>query len=1020
MSKNFARLGAIIGLLAALLVGAMPAAQAAEAHTQTITASAVQTVSVGAKIDGAGGGNAGTNVAAVCQTSNAGEAKTLPVNRWQEATNTLHSRMEGGVNVGSFMGTIHRDWMIGTGMSFGNFVWGQGANLAEFSINYCMLSKLGGIADGIAADIGSLMLTGPGTTLLLALLIGSTVMVIYRGAKNGHIEWGKIVQKGVIVAVLGILTFGAMASTGGRGEGVAYKPGIGSPGWVVMTMNNTVSSLASAPAAAFSMVNNDPGKAEGPLSCRSYVRGLNEDYQRVYGRGTASLSSSIPLVISGLWERSGLETWKTAQFGKNADEIGGQAWCRLLEWNNGTQLSKDGDTGVSGSATVRRALFRTTVMDRNTANGGFSFADSTDFKTYAFSPMDTEKKDRSLIAWSACKLKSGQDPALAGSWDVSPYFKPPAVDKEKIKPEHCKSWWTGDGGLGDFNWSSKASDVVKDAPDQNLADYVMTLHGNKNGAGTIAMIAYVLASLGMIIVFGGISLAVLVAKIAQTLMIITLLFTAIAALVSGRPWDKLGSYFKNLAGITIFIFGIQFIFAMVSMITDLLQKAGMNMLGDGIFSTLWTGFSPLIAVFVLHMMFTKVMKVPSPFSISAGMAWGAAAATGGAVALGGVSKMLNNRQSKLQSKAAGAAKGIGRTIGNKSLQAVSGGKLGNGRRQGAEPQAETVAKGGQSMTAADREAEMKATSSSNGPGEDAVQGAEPQTEDGKTATVDGEVEAKVTAEDLAAMGVANSQISKGKMTRAERGALREAQDRELSEARKAQNELANAERQEKMAAKAEARAEFKALSKGERVKAVGSKALDGIANAWNASSEEKEARKQKTFKIAKGVAIGGGIVAATALGPWAVPAIAGGWAAKNRQSIASVVTPRRRAERRDALVDWHRDTKREQAEAAAAAYQQQRDAEAKENKGESKQDKPLEAQRRTAAESGSPATEPSSAARVTPPTMRVPVTPVAPQQRPAPSYPAQRQRNPVAPPPGRAPQQSRTAPNQPERDIAGR
>lgn len=1004
MSKNLARLGAIFGLLAVLLMGSMPAATAAEAHAPaSVSSIAANAINVAAKPEG--GGGSGNNIAGVCQVSHAGEAKSLPVNRWQDATNTLHSRMEGGVNVGAFMGTIQREWMIGTGMAFGNFVWGQGANLAEFSINYCMLSKLGGVADGIAAQIGNLLLTGPGTTLLIFLLVGSAVTVVWRGARNGNIEWGKIAQKAMIIALLGILTFGATASTGGQGEGAAYKPGIGSPGWVVMTLNNTVSSLASAPAAAFSMANNDPGKAEGPLSCKSYVRGLNEDYMRVYGSGTSSLSSAVPMVISGMWERSGLETWKTAQFGRSADEIGGQAWCRLLEWNNGTQLSDKSDTGIQGTSTVRRALFRTTVMDRNSANGGFEFANSTDFKTYAFNPQDTEKKDRSLVAWSACQLKPGANPADAGSWTISPYFKEPAVEKQEIKEEHCQSWWTGKGELGDFNWSSKASDVAKDAPNEDLADYIMTLHGNNNGAGTIAMIAYILASLGMIIVFGGISLAVLIAKIAQTLMIITMVFTAIAALVAARPMEKLGSYFKNLVGITVFIFAIQFIFAMVSMITDLLQRAGMGMLGDGIFSTLWTGFSPLIAVFVLHMMFTKVMKVPSPFSISAGMAWGAAAATGGAVALGGVSKMVNSGQRRMQSKAAGAAKEIGRGLGNKGLSAVSGGKLGNGRRQGAAPQAEKLLEGQKEKSLLEREAEEKAAAA-KGPGEEAVQGAEAQGEDGMVgASVDGEVDAKLSAADLAAMGVANSQIGKGKMTREERRELREGQGSELAAARRAADDLAAAEAAEKQAER-EARDPFK-----DRLRAAPRKALDGIANAWNASSEEKAERKEKVFKVAKGVAVGGGVVAATVVAPWAAPAMVGGWAVKNRKEIGSVVTPRGRRDRNDALVEWHRETQREQAEVAAAEYAKQVAAEKETGAGkeESTPAVPLSGQARGPADStpsGASAAPPQShSPAVTPtPTQRMPITPESPGR----------------PPSGNGPGQSRVAPGRPDRDIVGR
>jgi hypothetical protein len=75
-------------------------------------------------------------------------------------------------------------------------------------------------------------------------------------------------------------------------------------------------------------------------------------------------------------------------------------------------------------------------------------------------------------------------------------------------------------------------------------------------------------------------------------------------------------------------------------------------------ATIWSGLAPLMAVGIMHMMFTKVMKVPSPFSVSGGLSWGSmmGGAMGGA-AFTGVSSLLDRSSSRLKNRATGAAKG---------------------------------------------------------------------------------------------------------------------------------------------------------------------------------------------------------------------------------------------------------------------------------------------------------------------------------------------------------------------------
>jgi len=184
----------------------------------------------------------------------------------------------------------------------------------------------------------------------------------------------------------------------------------------------------------------------------------------------------------------------------------------------------------------------------------------------------------------------------------------------------------------------------------------------------------------MLVVFGLISGAIIVAKVAALVM---MLATFIALLVSllgeGKAGSSIGKFFGQYVGMSLFVFGIQLIFAFLTLITSMMVKAGNDMFGPGsIISMIWTGFSPVVAVIVLHMIFTKFLKVPSPFSLTGAQQWGAAAsggAMGGAVGAGVMSRM-----NQLRSRGESAVLRSGGRAGIKALNTVTNGRLGRGAK----------------------------------------------------------------------------------------------------------------------------------------------------------------------------------------------------------------------------------------------------------------------------------------------------------------------------------------------------
>lgn len=784
MNKSMiARVLSALLLIGIMTFGFTPAASAAS--PADISAASVQ---LPAKIDGE---DESPNTArSVCgntagSTSKAGDSELLPVNRWADATAVMHSRLDNSF-LSDTAELMQRHAIISTGMASGNFMWSLGTGMSAFAINFCMLDKMGGAADGVVATIGNALLD---STLLSGLVVVALIVLLFQGRKNGQMPWKKIVQKGVVLALFAAMTAGAMASTGGgksadpdqpydsTKQDTPYVPGVMSPGWIVMTMNNTISSLAIAPAAALALSTTNAGAIDqnNLLSCDNYLISLKQGYQNKYGDSAESLAAGVPLIMSSLWETTGLKTWRTAQFGNS--DVDKNSWCRLLEWNAGVRtMSTDSadDKGQWNSAgTVRATMARIMPQER-----AFSF----NYSNISFVPASKADTDKSLVAWAACRFANndgGGNLQKGDQWKIATHFDLGDKDK-KSKTDNCASWFTSqDDHAGGFDWSSNQDDVQErttgtgvgnDVYALDVRDFILTLHGNNNSQGMTAVFAYNISALAMLVVFGLLALSILIAKIAMVVMIITGIFMVIMALLPNAGFDKFGSYLKTLLGINIFTFAIQLLFALVSIITLMLQNLGNSFMGGpgSLVAIFWSGLSPLLAVFLLHMMFTKVLKVPSPFKLSAAMAWGGTVAAAGGAAVGGVGALMDRKVSNAGRRAMGKATGAGKRGMNSVLGKASGGRLGGtSTRRGAAAPA-TAANGPSKAS----------VSSTNGGVPAALNGRRgKQGQKNHMAGDVDEIQSRLLNSD-----VANSQVAKGKMSAADRKAMADAGKAELAAA----------------------------------------------------------------------------------------------------------------------------------------------------------------------------------------------------------------------------------------------
>lgn len=926
MKKSLlARLIGTLIVMAILAIGLAPAASAAPARSQTAAAAPMATNTCGSS------GESGKYAAA---------SPLLPVNRWADATANMHSRLDN-VMMADTAQLLQRNAVISGGMSTGNFMWSLGTGMSAFAINFCMLDSMGGAADKVGATIGDAILK---SGLLAALVVIAVTVLLFQARRRGGAAWKTIIAKGAIVGLLGIMVAGAMSSTGGGKDGstAAYKPGIMSPGWIVTTLNKTVSSLASAPAAALAMPKTSTGDYDptNPLWCGNYIASLKNGYQATYGSGADKLSSGVPMIMSSLWEGTGLQTWRTAQFGtataSGGNRLDENTYCHLLDWNNSSVRvmgpSLNADKAASAS-TVRGVMGR--FWDKG-YNESF-------YNSKAWQPVDNVSRDRSLIGWSTCRIGVGGDPNETAHWTIQETFNS-GDNEKKVSSEDCKRWFTENDVPGAMNWPSNGDDVAKRTSSLELRDYILTLHGNYNYQGITSVFAYNLSAAAMLGVFGAIAISIIVAKVAMVIMIITAFFLVIMCLLPSASTDKLSGFLKMLLGMNIFVFGIQMIFALVAVLTSMLQGMGATFLGGNgsLIATVWTGLSPLLAVYLLHMMFTKVMKVPSPFQLSAGLAWGASAAAVGGAAAAGVGSLMDRTAGRQGARAMGAAKRAGSRGLNGAMSAASGGRIGKGavsRRGSAAPvgagaAAGTGARGALapgSLPAALGSAKRRggvnlagafgagaaggaaagavdAAASGNGTSEaveETTAGAvtETTTEAIEKTTTEpivaptreqiqaGHADGKMDHLDLVNSNVANSQLGHGRMSASDRKAMR------------------GAAKEERLAAVGYEKQRRAELGLAPIPTTMKGKTKAALADTWSSTQQQfREKPVRTTLKVA---AVGSALALSTPA--LLIPAVAAGaWAAKKGVDAAGTKTPKAKRALNDVRTENYRQAMRHQ------------------------------------------------------------------------------------------------------------
>ena len=595
----------------------------------------------------------------------------LPIDRWSSAASaSQHTRLDA--NFGDMTQKVQRGAIDSMAFAAGNTMWQAATELTGFATRFCLLDTMGLSADKGAATLGNAIMSSG----LVAAVVGfGLLLLVWRTARRGSPAdmWKNVTKTVIILGLFGILIAGAAQTTGtdpgNNNQGASDNHttfGTGSPGWFADRVNRTVSSLASVPAeslASQSATLVNPDNVEGgSLSCNTYLKNLHDAYTKSYGGSAASnLQAAIPLTLSSMWENSGMVAWRNAQFGaENPYSI--QMYCRQLENIAGAKVTLPPNTKGTAAdlANTQFALSGVSSPGANPASAAWVMPDGL-------------QVDRAMVAWAACRSADG-----GATWTVDPGWAQVKGDAggtpEAITPQNCTDWWTkpllGNNSFSPsktgMNWEDNATAIAQNAAGQpGVQNFLLNWHGNANSAATVVALTFAASSLIILLVFGVLALAIIIAKVAAIVMILVALLVLLIALIPSKgDSNKALAFGKFYVGLTIFAFGIQFLFALISLVTGFLVIAGARQFGAGsILSMIWTGFAPVTAVVVLHLIFTKVMKMPSPFKPSAALAYGTAAGGIGAGVGMGIDKMVNRGKSQVKSRAASGGRSALSAVG---------------------------------------------------------------------------------------------------------------------------------------------------------------------------------------------------------------------------------------------------------------------------------------------------------------------------------------------------------------------
>lgn len=576
--------------------------------------------------------------------------------RWMNGTQNFNFQVDGDP-VAAMSRATQRTMFYTLPMSIGNGMWSGTSALLDGAVQFKPMQLVGAEVDSAAAGIGQAIIDSPLIAAAIVMLSFGTIFALKRGER----PWRRVWTTAVVAAMFVVMVIGSRTSTGGNGED--YKPGVGSPGWFLTIVSTATSEITTSVAGSLAVPNFTP--TDG-YNCTAYTADIVTSGNEERAAAGKKLTSTAPM-SSSLWMQTGMEAWKLAQFGSNIYTE--YAYCHVLDWAYPQRAAK--------------------ILD-DSASYPPAKADSA-----ALSPQNGEQRDRSGIAWAVCRW-NGETWATRSAWFSdnagTPTWGPPdtglgntwgdAKTAFEGNDGNCAKWWNdaaADWDSSKFKIGPNDGDIkhfmqqdVSSGTRDDVYNFLSNWHGT-DSTGIIVTNTYVVSSTIISAAFLVVTAAIFFVNIAIVATMLSIFVVLLVVLFTKNDVEsRLMSFVKNLIGLIVFSSIAALLIAMLAKIVEVLGSVGKSLFSDApIAVMLWVGLSPLFALIMLHFIFTKLIKVPSPFKLSSALAWGTAAgAAGGAAGAG-----LAARGERAAERAAGQGiKKAGGAIADGAKNLVTGGK----------------------------------------------------------------------------------------------------------------------------------------------------------------------------------------------------------------------------------------------------------------------------------------------------------------------------------------------------------
>lgn len=683
----------------------------------------------------------------------------LPIDRWGSGASSLHTRLNvGQFHMSSIPQQATRHAIAPIGMSIGNALWQFSTGMIKFADNFEVLEAMGCTADKSAYALGLALVGGSGGdrssgALLSLLVVVGLVMVLWR-ARSGRSPWRDLAK------MVGILSIFLILFTGAERTTVTNQISNGSPAWFAMATSDVASAVVRPVVDGMRRASPGPDGISGnqeaapfAMNCRDYLNALHELYIKDNRR-----TSAIPIVMSSLWEQSGLSIWVASQFGMKND-YSNYVYCHMLDRKIGVPIQEQGAVFLqsieNGAVDQREAgIVNGSVLaghDDTIADIAYVFLAACRFdgtqwrRAYGWSEVTNPELRPTPYAcesgWLNGPSNATNEPGveteaeeggegdgggniLSAFWDSATGYVSNLADAGVTTGKVLWSWniqhnpimapvaagqqaqamldglTTGGGEIGPagpFNWGYTSATIDQATAGENLgsvADYMYNLHGYAISGAMTLSVIYVIVSFMMLITFGIIALSVIIAKLASLVMIMFVFLALLASVIPTAGPSRASKFFKFWLGTTLYSYLLTIILSLVVIITAFVAASGTAAFGPGSIMATIWLGFAPITAIIVMHMLMKNAVGFSPFKPGAALALGALAGAAGGAAGAGIDRMGRRGASAVR-------RGISHGLGERAVNRNRYGR-GSGTKQGMAPDGSTASSRRPQLTEAQR------------------------------------------------------------------------------------------------------------------------------------------------------------------------------------------------------------------------------------------------------------------------------------------------------------------------------